>query len=378
MYSVYAYGRMIADEVRTSAYAEALGRSVHPGAVVVDVGAGTGAFSLLACKLGAKHVYAIETSPALAIAKESASDNGFTDRITFFDRVSTAVVLPEPADVLVSDLRGSLPLYEQHIVSIVDARQRFLRPGGTQIPMADELWVALVYDEAASAELTDPWSAFGLDMRAARRFVVNVLQGRRVEPEAVVGEPRCWAEVDYRSVVHPSVAGEASWQIEQPTKANGLCLWFTAHLMDGLSYSTSPFDRPTVYGTTFAPLAEELTLKPGDHLRVRLRADLVGDSYTWTWNTDVVGDGTTRALRQSSFLASPAPLVPLSDRAEKMRPEVGARADAASVALGLLNGHHTIGEVADRLCEQFPNIFRMRPVALRFVANLAEQYTAWA
>ena len=56
MYTVDSFGRMIADPARSTAYAEALRRCVRPGDVVVDLGAGTGAFSLLACRLGAGRV----------------------------------------------------------------------------------------------------------------------------------------------------------------------------------------------------------------------------------------------------------------------------------------------------------------------------------
>ncbi|MBI4588189.1 MAG: hypothetical protein HY725_05080 [Candidatus Rokubacteria bacterium] len=48
MYSVYDYGRLIADSVRTHAYAQALRRVVKPDSVVLDIGTGTGIFALLA------------------------------------------------------------------------------------------------------------------------------------------------------------------------------------------------------------------------------------------------------------------------------------------------------------------------------------------
>ena len=58
MYSLADYGTMIADRVRLDAHAEALRRVVTPASIVLDVGAGTGVMSLLACKFGARRVYA--------------------------------------------------------------------------------------------------------------------------------------------------------------------------------------------------------------------------------------------------------------------------------------------------------------------------------
>jgi len=378
MYSVDAYGRMIADAVRSEAYAEAMRRAIRPGSVVVDLGAGTGAFSLLACQLGAARVYAIETNPAVAIARESAVANGFGDRVVTLDRLSTAVELPEQADVLISDLRGTLPLHEQHIPSIVDARRRFLRQDGVQIPASDDLWVAPVYDEGAHRELTDPWSAFDLDMRAGQRYAVNAAQERKVAPDDVVAEPRCWATLDYRTIEVPNIAGSAEWHVEEPVAINGMCLWFTAHLLDGISYTTSPFDPVTVYGMMLLPLAEVVEAKAQEQLRVQLRADMVAGSYVWTWITEHRTQDGTHKMRQSTFLSTPAPFTMVSDDAiESARPQSTARARAASLALGLIDGERTLGSVAHELMHAFPALFSSRLVAVRFVSDLAESYSAW-
>ena len=90
---------MIADHVRMAAYEQALRRTVRPDSVVVDIGTGTGIFSLLACQFGARKVYAIEPDSAIEVAREIAAANGYQDRITFIQDLSTAVTLPEGADV---------------------------------------------------------------------------------------------------------------------------------------------------------------------------------------------------------------------------------------------------------------------------------------
>ena len=60
MYSLHFYGQMLAGEVRVNAYAEALRRVVRADSIVLDLGCGPGLFALLACKFGARHVYAVE------------------------------------------------------------------------------------------------------------------------------------------------------------------------------------------------------------------------------------------------------------------------------------------------------------------------------
>ncbi|HSE23713.1 MAG TPA: 50S ribosomal protein L11 methyltransferase, partial [Pyrinomonadaceae bacterium] len=84
MYSVYFYGRMLADTPRLRTYVEALKRSVKPGAVVLDLGCGPGFFALLACQLGARRVYAVEPDDVIQVAREAAVANGYAERIEFF------------------------------------------------------------------------------------------------------------------------------------------------------------------------------------------------------------------------------------------------------------------------------------------------------
>src|ERR1041385_178808 len=115
MYSVSSYGEMIADTPRMNAYVTALRRTVKADSVVVDLGCGPGLFALLACKMGARRVYAIEPDNVIEVARQAAAANGYEDRIEFIQEYSTRVTLPEKADVIISDLRGVLPLFQQHI-----------------------------------------------------------------------------------------------------------------------------------------------------------------------------------------------------------------------------------------------------------------------
>ena len=83
MYDVVAYGEMMADAGRTSAYARALEARIAPGSVVMDIGTGAGLFALLGCRAGAARVYAVEFDDVIQLAREAAAANGFADRIQF-------------------------------------------------------------------------------------------------------------------------------------------------------------------------------------------------------------------------------------------------------------------------------------------------------
>ncbi len=168
MYDILAYGRMIKDPVRFHAFTEALRWTVKPGSAVLDVGTGPGIMALLACKFGARRVYAIESDPVINVAREIAISNGFAGQIEFVEGLSTQVSLPERVNVIVSDLNGTLPWFQQHLRSVADARQRFLAPGGVMIPKKEIVWLGVAESQPAYAEHTQPWEA-GHGFRNARR-----------------------------------------------------------------------------------------------------------------------------------------------------------------------------------------------------------------
>src|ERR1700733_1423838 len=99
MYSLFDYQTFVANRVRTEAYALALRQAIRPGCICLDIGTGTGFFAVLACRLGARKVIAVEPEDAIQVAREVAAANGCAERITFIQDLSTRVCLEERADV---------------------------------------------------------------------------------------------------------------------------------------------------------------------------------------------------------------------------------------------------------------------------------------
>ena len=216
--------------------------------------------------------------------------------------LSTKVTLPERADVIISDLRGVLPPYQHHIPSIVDARQRFLAPGGRLIPLRDDLRAAVVESPALYDRFAKPWgdNAHGLDMEPARRIVTNRwgrVSGKR---EDILLPPQTWATLDYASIAEADVSGEASWVAEKPGTAHGLLVWFDAVLAEGVEFTNAPGEPELIYGNAFFPFSQPVALDVGDNVNVTIRADLVGGDYVWRWNTVVARRGDRSETRRRS------------------------------------------------------------------------------
>jgi type I protein arginine methyltransferase len=188
MYSLDDYGAMIVDSVRRGPYMQAIETAVRPGNVVVDLGSGPGFFALIACRAGARRVYAIDLDGIVEFGRHFATANGFTDRIEFLQGDSRQIQLPERADVIVSDIRGALPFSGHSIVSLEDARQRFLAEGGTLIPQRDTLYAAIVESEKFYNKIRSPWlsSDDGLDLSPALPCVLNDVHSIHLLQEQLV------------------------------------------------------------------------------------------------------------------------------------------------------------------------------------------------
>ena len=147
--------RLLSDKVRMDAYGTAILKnpSLLNGAVVMDVGCGTGILSLFAARAGASRVIAIEASAKMAaVASKVANDNGVLHCKTqsqadglqkgvmevvqgMVEEVDKNVELqPHSVDVLLSEWMGYCLLYESMLSSVLYARDRWLKPGGAILP----------------------------------------------------------------------------------------------------------------------------------------------------------------------------------------------------------------------------------------------------
>lgn len=371
---------MTADKVRMSAYSSAMRRFIGPESVVLDIGAGTGVMSILACQFGARKVYAVEPSDAIALARQIAEANGFGKRIEFIQALSTAVDLPEQADVIVSDLRGVLPLYEQHIASIADARARLLAPGGTLIPSQDTLWAAVVESAATYDRLVAPWdgNGLGIDMEPGREMVTNSWRKLVVAADNLLCEPQCWGVIDYATAVSPNVTGSVEFKTERAGVGHGLLLWFDACLADGIQFSNAPGQPELIYGSGFFPWSRPVALEIGDTVSVRIRADLPGNDYVWSWASRVYRDSPNSPkahFAQSTFFGTPFSGEKLHQRAGGFRPSLGENGQIDRLILERMDGASSLAEIARVLTAQFPRRFSSSGAALERVADLSNRYS---
>jgi type I protein arginine methyltransferase len=379
MYSLKSFGDMIADSARFNAYAGAISRCVRTGDVVVEIGCGPAVFSLLSCRAGARKVYAIDTEDIIATARQIATANGFTHRIQFLQNDSRKTELPERANVIISDIRGALPLFDGAITSIKDAKQRFLAPGGIMIPRRDLLKGAIVEAQQFYSELTKPWlgTVKESEFSTPLKMVLNTPHSSRVKPEQLMSHAKDFCSLDYARNPATNAAAQLSFSTVRGGTAHGIALWFETELCDGIGFSSGPESAVTIYGQLFLPWLEPLSLQENQQIYVDLRADLVGKDYLWRWETEIlpVDGGRKMHFRQTSFEGSNVSSQTLRRHATSHIPILTEEGEADRFLLQEMNGNSTLEEIASKAAARFPKLYPQREDAFQRAAELAQKFS---
>jgi len=380
MYSIANYGAMIADEPRMHAYAAALRQVVEPNSVVLDLGSGSGIMAFLACRFGARKVIAVEPDNVLQLARQIAAASGLDARIEFLHGLSTSVERPRCCDVVVSDLRGVLPLCTRHIPAIVDVRERWLAGGGIQVPSEDSIFGAVIESQSVWDKHFQGWMAnVGVDFSPAMQVRSGCMGRVALGPETLLTEPALWASIDYRTVTSPNHEARLSWRAHREGTGHGIALWFESVLADGVTLSNRPGEPPLIYGQMYFPWPKPVALHSGDCIEARIRAHLAGDDYVWAWDTYVhsgeTGDAP-RAFRQSTLQGSVWTSEWLAGRRLDARPALTAKGHAALEALRAMEQRATVREISLTLKERFPTEFLHLQQSVSFVSDLQSSYGA--
>jgi protein arginine N-methyltransferase 1 len=384
-YSLSEYGSMIADQERMDPYVFALKAAIKPDSVVLDIGAGTGIHALLACKFGARQVYAIEPNDAAHLGRELAEANGFAERIDFIQDLSTRVTLPERADVIVSDLRGVLPLFGSHVPSIIDARKRHLAPGGILIPKSDTLWVALVEAPNVYEDIVKPWDhPYGLPMEPAKKIALNSWSDtdtETVRTANLLTTPKQWATLNYFTIIDPNVrCSNMRLKVTRDGKAHGWLIWFDTELAEGIGFSCGPEEAriTEVYGRGFFPLLEPVSMVEGDAITLTVEADLIDKEYEWRWHTRIHSQEDPRLVKADFKQATDSDNVlsrnRIAENASNDRPSLVEEGQIDRFILGSMDGTTTNKEIAAHTRKRFPKRFKDDRDALQYVYEISRQY----
>jgi protein arginine N-methyltransferase 1 len=290
--SLLTHQRLVADAVRVQTYQAAIFRHCA-GQSVVEIGCGSGILSVFAVQAGARRVVAIEESEIAALAEEMFAANGVADRVELRRANSRDVEIDEPADLIIHEILGTDPFVEALLPSILDARQRLLKPGGRLLPYRVEVACFGIeledrpYRDKARvlAETRELPGLYGVDFTPFLRRLEGVRPQLLAPPidlsppfrPRILSEELRLLDLDLRdeTLVADRQLGTVRLRIQQEGTLAGAVLFFRAHLDETLSLSTSPYAPPTSWGYDVRTFSRRLRVTPGMEIPLQLSVENV-------------------------------------------------------------------------------------------------------
>ncbi len=273
---------LLDDGVRTRAFLRAIERVVKPGDTVADFGTGTGILAIAARRAGARAVWAIDHDPIVRVAAAIAKDNAI-DGITFVEQHARQVALPERVDVVISECFGPFAIGGSMIPGLFELRRRIGKPGVRVIPHAVTLHIAPV-------EVPVVWNhiaafarpRYGLAWDAAHRLATHNVYNTVIPARALVSPGAVIATFALERGDWPGkVSGTASWTARRAAKIHGFAGWFEAELGGGVTLSTAPGKRETIWRQVLFPLPAAMRVARGGEIEMSI-ACLAGEDFDWS------------------------------------------------------------------------------------------------
>lgn len=371
----------LADEARLAAFREAIAEVVKPGDVVLDLGCGTGILGLLACRAGAKRVYAVDEGGMIQVAREVCQANGFQDRIVHIKGLSARVDLPEQVDVVVADQIGRFGFDAGIFEYYADAKERFLKPEGRTIPVRLDLCVAPVEHEAMWKQV-EFWSGkpAGFDFGPVGPLAANTGYPARYGAQHLLGEPAVIASLDPASSPASILNLEAAVSLDRDGMLHGVGGWFSARLSDRVTMSNGPLARhPINRQSVYFPLTHPAPAAKGDEVRIRMNL-LPADSLV-TWTVELRGggtpgrpDGIKASESHSTFQGMLLSQEDLRKTGPSFLPKLTVWGEARLSVLQLCDGRKPLAEVEKEVYRRHARLFRSPAEASKFVAEVVSPY----
>ena len=274
---------MMNDEVRNNAYYNAIKLAVGDGALVLDIGTGSGLLSLMAAANGAGKVITCETSRVIAdAAKDIIDSNGYGEKISVVNKMSTDLIvgedLPQRADLIISEVLSAELVGEGVRTTLFDANKRLLKKNGTMIPQSGKIIIALVGNSPEVFDATSVASVHGFDLSRFNLISQNKFYPNLKDKPLLLSSPEEAFNINF---YNESGVVKEERIIRLQADQDGLCLgliqWLSVHLYKHIEYENRPGENHSHWATPVYLFDEPIALKTGDvvHIRAILSEDRV-------------------------------------------------------------------------------------------------------
>jgi len=316
-------------------------------------------------------VYAIEAAASMSFAELLATANGFRDRVEFIHKPSTAVVLPERVDTIVADIHDTFGFQQNGLATLIDARDRFLAPGGRLIPSSVQLLVAPVEAPDLYRKTVDIWRQriHGVDLSPLRALAVNQPNAARFEPERLLATPATVANIDLNTVDEVYVTGTTVCRAARDGTLHGICGCFVTTLADEIVMTNMPGNsRTTNFAQAFFPVERPTVLSADDTVSIQIETQ---DGSATRWQVAVARQGTTIArFDQCTFHTEPLSPDVLRKQADDYRPTLSPRGAMERAVLDQFDGTRSSSDIEAWLRNRFGDTLPSAREAAAFLKSM--------
>jgi len=277
---------LLKDGVRMKGFRRALNTNQHifKDKIVLDIGAGTGILSMLAVKSGAKHVYGVESSGIIHIAKEIVKANKMSDKITLIKGKMEEVKLPvEKVDIIICDWMGYMLIQESLITTVIKARDKYLRKGGVIFPDRATVHICGIEDADYREQRIDFWdNVYGFNMSCMKEGSLTEPLIDMCQPQQVITSYATIHKIDLATAKLEDLKIQSKFQIASTTHdfCHALVLYFDVYFSKShkpISISTGPRVPYTHWKQSVLYLDEPIPFHQGEKLNGTIALYLEGD-----------------------------------------------------------------------------------------------------
>ena len=308
--------RMLADQVRVTAYHTAIKKHVSQEDVVIDLGTGTGILAFFASQQNPKKIHAIDHSSTIEIAEYLSSKNSISN-IEFHKTHSSKLSKDIRASIIIHEQIGDFLFEEDMINNISELRDRFLLPDGKILPNKFELFFEPVQlnDDRRTPYLWEN-NLYGVCFSSAKEWLsAHKQKGKstaawhsiRLSPGDVASfncNPESVMSFDLLTVEPKSLPKVLNFRkkIVEAGPMDGFCLYFKVIFDEEIEFETSPLAKPTHWASQLFRI-ERAHLMEGDVIAVELYMGDHTNCRTWSvkYSLEARNSSPTSALEQHNL-----------------------------------------------------------------------------
>ncbi|WP_340588379.1 class I SAM-dependent methyltransferase [Erythrobacter alti] len=351
---------------RHDAYSQAIKCVLSGGETVADLGCGVGVLGIQCLQHGAAHVWGIDHSDAIEIARETVDREGFSDQYTCLRDATFRAKLPDRVDLIICDHVGFFGIDYGIIDMLEDAKARMLKPGGTVMPRCIALKIAAVSSEECH-QLAHSWTKEPIPQEFAwlDQYSVNSIHPVKLKLEDLCATETALGEVRLDQRVDDTLLLSAKIIATRDVTINGLAGWFNCELAEGVWMTNSPIAAESIERPqAFFPFSNPIEAAKGDSFDVSFRIRHDKSIFAWTV-TPCNGSPAQRMTNWKSLILTGKDLetrldVPLA---------LNAQGDARLKILSLVDGKRTAREIEALVLEQYPDLFASGAAITRFLRS---------